>query len=62
MKNNKIFCGIFLAVLLLNWGLSALSDRPFRWWITVGLFVGFSVVFHVHSSRKKTTNKGDHSK
>lgn len=58
----KKYFGSFLAGLLLNLGLSILIDRPFKWWITVSLFIGFSVAYHVGSENKKTTNKGTPSK
>ncbi len=57
MKNLKVILGTFLTVLILNWALSNLLDRPFRWWITVGLFVGFSVVYFVSLKKEKTGRK-----
>ena len=62
MKNYKFFLVLFLAGVLLNLGLSILIDRPFKWWITGGLFIGFSVAYHVSSENKKTTDKGTPSK
>lgn len=57
MKDLKVILGTFLTVLILNWALSNLLDRPFRWWITVGLFVGFSVVYFVSLKKEKTGRK-----
>ena len=59
MKDFKVIFLGFLVVLLLNWCLSNLLDRHFKWWITVGLFVGFSVIYYFNI--RKTKN-GDNSR
>ncbi|WP_157999851.1 hypothetical protein [Enterococcus mundtii] len=56
MKELKIIFGAFLLSLLLNWGLSYLLNRPFKWWITLGMFIGFSIAYLV-GSRKSSKNK-----
>ncbi|MGG5313364.1 hypothetical protein IGL76_002084 [Enterococcus sp. DIV2381] len=52
MKDLKIILGAFLLVLLFNWGLSHLLNRQFKWWITLGMYVGFSLVYFANSSKK----------
>ncbi|BAO07950.1 hypothetical protein B834_798 [Enterococcus mundtii 1A] len=56
MKELKMIFGAFLLSLLLNWGLSYLLNRPFKWWITLGMFFGFSIAYLV-GSRKSSKNK-----
>ncbi|MDV7743704.1 MULTISPECIES: hypothetical protein [Enterococcus] len=56
MKEWKmIFCA-FLLTLLLNFGLAYLFDRPFKWWITLGMFIGFSIAYLLGSRRNSKKN------
>ncbi|PNY30409.1 hypothetical protein C2L98_15365 [Enterococcus gallinarum] len=56
MKDLKVIFISFFVILLLNFALSTLFNKPFKWWITAGLFVGFTVVYYFNS-RKKQVNK-----
>ncbi|WP_313537033.1 hypothetical protein [Enterococcus sp.] len=53
MKDLKVIFVTFLVVLFLNWGLSSLLNRPFKWWITIGLFAGFLVVYYFISRKEQ---------
>lgn len=56
MKDLKIIFGTFLVLLLFNWGLSYILNKQFKWWITLGMFGSFAIVYFL-SSRKNNKNK-----
>ncbi|GEQ33513.1 hypothetical protein B795N_13950 [Marinilactibacillus psychrotolerans] len=59
-KDLKIIVASFFVVLLINGTLSYLLNREFKWWITVGIFLGFTFFYYLGVRKHKKDEDNDY--